>query len=69
MSKVINKTVGKGSIWTAIDKQFKITKIKKIKGETWVFYKECKNQSEEFGKEYSCYEEAFTARFTEFCNY
>lgn len=69
MLNTVDAIVQNGSVWTGIDKQFKVTKVSYVNGKTWVFYKQCKNHKEEFGKEYSCYQEAFAGRFKEFKNY
>lgn len=51
-----------GSLWWAGDgKKFRVTNIVEDNGMTWVHYEE-----EEFVKrQYSCYVEAFLARFSE----
>lgn len=68
MLKAIDN-VKKGSIWTNVDKEFKVLKVIQIKGKTWIFYKQIKNKTEEVGQEFSCYKEAFLAKFVEYKNY
>lgn len=72
MLNAIEKEVTKDSIWSVDEKEFKVTKVTELKGKIWVFYKQCKrvkSRAEIFGKEYSCYKEAFVARFTHYNNY
>lgn len=67
MSKVNKKIVKVGSIWTTGDgKAFKVTKVQleKPHTHTWVHY-----QNMVTGQEYSCYQDAFVARFFIFDNH
>ncbi len=61
----MKKLVKKDSIWKdSEENSFNVTKVLKVKGETWVHY-----FSEKNNKEYSCCEESFVQRFFEFNNY
>lgn len=52
-----------GSVWAAGDREFTVLAVVELDGHTWVHYRDQK------GQEYSCYEGAFTERFTECKNY
>lgn len=61
-------TVEPGSIWIATDrtKFVVISRITAQDGKIWVHYREEGSQPP---KEYSCYEESFVQRFSEYNNY
>lgn len=53
-----------GSIWGSADRtQFKVTDIKVINDQTWIYYTNINT-----GQNYSCLEEAFKSRFDEIVN-
>ncbi len=65
MLKNKNNKVKLNSIWKSSSMEdFEVVELKKINNISWVFYKSKKTQ-----KEYSCFEEAFVARFLEYNNY
>lgn len=53
-----------GSKWGTIDgKQFKVTDVKVIDNQQWVYYTNIKTE-----QNYSCLEEAFKSRFNKIVN-
>lgn len=59
--------IKEGTIWTSADnKQFQVIKVVEQNGHMWVHYRTYNGQySNSEVKEYSCYLESFTFRFTE----
>ena len=59
--------VKEGSLWRSTDdKKFRVISVSEVEGHTWVFYREEPRKWAPVSelKEYSCYVESFTHRFT-----